>query len=57
MKPEGSLPRSQKPVTGPYPEPHKSSPLSQPISLRSILSHLCLGAGIAQQYSAELRAG
>jgi hypothetical protein len=42
MEPEGSLPCSQKPATGPYPE---SDP-SIPIPLRSILmlsSHLRLG--------------
>jgi hypothetical protein len=26
MEPEGSLPCSQKPATGPYPEPDESSP-------------------------------
>jgi len=26
MEPEGSLPSSQKPVIGPYPEPDESSP-------------------------------
>jgi hypothetical protein len=26
MKPQGSLPRSQEPSTGPYPEPNQSNP-------------------------------
>jgi hypothetical protein len=45
MEPEGSLPRSQEPSTGLYPEPDQSN-LSRPIYLRFILSlftHLCFG--------------
>jgi hypothetical protein len=47
MEPEGLLPRSQEPSTGPYPEPDESSPYHpHPVFLRSILilfSHLHLG--------------
>jgi hypothetical protein len=47
MEPEGSLPCSQEPSAGPYPEPVESSPHDpRPISLTSILvlsSHLRLG--------------
>jgi hypothetical protein len=46
MQPEGSLPRSQEPSTGPYPEPDRSSPYHPILSLRSILissTHLRLG--------------
>jgi hypothetical protein len=46
MEPEGSLPYSQKPATGPYSEPaESSSPHSIPVSLRFILmlsSHIRL---------------
>jgi hypothetical protein len=36
MQPEGSLPCSQEPSTGPYSEPDQSNP----ISLRSILIYV-----------------
>jgi hypothetical protein len=45
MEPEGSLPRSQEPSTGPYSEPDQSNPF-QSLSLRSVLilsTHLRLG--------------
>jgi hypothetical protein len=33
MEPEGSLPCSQEPSTGPYPEPDQSTPYFLPSSL------------------------
>jgi hypothetical protein len=33
MEPEGSLPRSQEPSTGPYPEPDQSNPYYPIISV------------------------
>jgi hypothetical protein len=33
MEPEGSLPRSQEPSTGPYPEPDQSNPYHPILSL------------------------
>jgi hypothetical protein len=49
MEFEGSLPSSQEPVTGPYSEPHESSPYHHIISLLDphlLTSHLRLGAFI-----------
>jgi hypothetical protein len=46
MKPKSSLPFSQEPSTGPYPEPDQSNPYHSILSLRSILilsTHLRLG--------------
>jgi hypothetical protein len=50
MDPEGSLPSSQEPSTGPYPQPDQSSPY-HPISVGSMLIlythlHLCLPSGL-----------
>jgi hypothetical protein len=45
MEPESSLPCTQEPATGPYPEPDEASPHVQSVSLRCIQilsSHLCL---------------
>jgi hypothetical protein len=46
MEPEGSLPCSQEPSTGPYSESDQSNPYEPILSLRSILilsTHLRLG--------------
>jgi hypothetical protein len=46
MEPEGSLPCSEEPSTGPCPEPDQSSPYHPILSLWSILilfTHLRLG--------------
>jgi hypothetical protein len=44
MEPEGSLPCSQKPATGPYPEPaESSSPHNPPTSILILSSRLCIG--------------
>jgi hypothetical protein len=43
MEPEGSLPCSQEPSTGPYPEPDQSNP-SHPISLTSVLFNEAVSA-------------
>jgi hypothetical protein len=37
MEPEGSLPCSQQPSTGPYPEPDRSSPYHPILSLYTLL--------------------
>jgi hypothetical protein len=43
MQPEGSLPRSQQPATGPYPDPDASSPQLPILFLYSnIILHLRL---------------
>jgi hypothetical protein len=47
MEPEGSIPCSQEPSTGPYPEPYQSSPHHRILSLEGISQyrprHLRLG--------------
>jgi hypothetical protein len=56
METEGSLPSTQEPATGPYPEPDASSPhLPTLFSLRSILilsSHLRRGTAHNRQHAA-----
>jgi hypothetical protein len=37
MKPEGSLPCSQKPATGPCPEPYKSNPHTLNLLLKRLI--------------------
>jgi hypothetical protein len=43
MEPEGSSPCSQKPATGPYPEPAESSSPHRSLSILMLSSHLRLG--------------
>jgi hypothetical protein len=52
MEPEGSLPWSQEPATGPIPESDVSSSEipTHPISLRSILLFSCLFLGIQSDF-------
>jgi hypothetical protein len=45
MELQGSLPWSQKPITGPYPGPNESSQYN-PTSLRSILIPSILSPGL-----------
>jgi hypothetical protein len=40
METECSLPCSQDPATGPYPEPDEPNPYSKPFSLRSIITNI-----------------
>jgi hypothetical protein len=42
MEPEGSLPCSQKPSTGPYPEPDQSNPYHPILSILILSTHLRL---------------
>jgi hypothetical protein len=44
MEPEGSLPRSQEPSTGPYPEPDQSNPY-----------HICLGTEFGSSLQSPTR--
>jgi hypothetical protein len=51
MKPEGSLPCSQEPTTGPYPEPDESNPHPYTVSLRPVLI-LSSGLRLGLHYNA-----
>jgi hypothetical protein len=54
MEPEGSLPPSQEPSTGPYPEPDRSNPHHPILSVYSVLySEIALSGkpfGIGHMY-------
>jgi hypothetical protein len=51
MEQEGTLPRTEEPATGPYPDPDESNPHPNPVALRSILTLSAIYAWVLLVFS------